>query len=150
MNADGSGVTQLTDSPGVTWWLSPLSWSPDGTRLAAVRVLSSRENKQEVEIYIINADRSGAAAVTSVTDSLFINLNPQWSPDGRHVYVEGTGTNVVRVALADLRVERVLELADLGPTVKGFVFDGLTPDGSLLLDTGWGSSDIHALQWRIP
>ncbi len=76
--------------------------------------------------------------------------NPQWSPDGRYVYVEGEGANVVRVALADLRVERVLELADLGPTVKDFTFDGLTPDGSVLLTIGSASSDIHALEWRIP
>jgi Tol biopolymer transport system component len=76
--------------------------------------------------------------------------NAQWSPDGRHVYVEGAGTNVVRVALADRRVERVLELADLGPTVKDFIFEGLTPDGSVLVVVGGGGSDIHALEWRIP
>ena len=76
--------------------------------------------------------------------------NAQWSPDGRYVYVESDGTNVFRVAPADRRVERVLGLADLGPTVKDFVFDGLTPDGSVLLVTGSGSSDIHALEWRVP
>ncbi len=78
--------------------------------------------------------------------------NAQWSPDGRYVYVQsGTNvTNVIRVALADRRVERVLGVADLGPTVKDFAFDGLTPDGSLLLLTDRGSSDIHALEWRVP
>ena len=76
--------------------------------------------------------------------------NAQWSPDGRYVYVEGEGANVVRLALADLRVERVLELADLGPTVKDFVFDGLTPDGSVLLTIESGSDDIHALELRVP
>jgi Tol biopolymer transport system component len=76
--------------------------------------------------------------------------NAQWSPDGRYVYVEGAGTNVVRVALADLRVERVLEVGDLGPTVKDFVFDGLTPDGSVLLSIPSVSGDIHALEWRVP
>jgi len=76
--------------------------------------------------------------------------NAQWSPDGRYVYAESAGTNVFRVAPSDLRVEQVLGLADLGPTVKDFVFDGLTPDGSLLLGTGWGSSDVHALEWRVP
>jgi hypothetical protein len=76
--------------------------------------------------------------------------NAQWSPDGRFVYAESAGTNVFRVAPSDLRVEQVLGLADLGPTVKDFAFDGLTPDGSLLLGTGWESSDIHALDWRVP
>jgi len=76
--------------------------------------------------------------------------NPQWSRDGRYVYVEGAGTNLVRVALADRRAERVFELSDLGPTLKDFVFNGLTPDGSVLLTSGLGSSDIHALEWRVP
>jgi Tol biopolymer transport system component len=75
--------------------------------------------------------------------------NPQWSPDGRHVYVQ-SGDDVLRVALADRRVERVLGAADLGPTVKGFALDGLTPDGSVLLLAGLWSSDIHALEWRVP
>jgi Tol biopolymer transport system component len=76
--------------------------------------------------------------------------NPQWSPDGRFLYAESAGTNVFRVAPSHLRVEQVLALSDLGPTVKDFVFDGLAPDGSLLLGTSWGSSDIHALEWRGP
>jgi len=76
--------------------------------------------------------------------------NAQWSPDGRYVYAESAGTNVFRVAPSDLRGEQVLGLADLGPTVKDFLFDGLTPDGSLLLGTGWESNDVHALEWRVP
>jgi hypothetical protein len=34
---------------------------------------------------------------------------------------------VIRVAPADRRVERVLGVADLGPTVKDFGFDGRPP-----------------------
>jgi hypothetical protein len=65
------------------------------------------------------------------------------------VYVQ-SGDDVLRVALADRRVERVLGVADLGPTVKDLSFDGLTPDGSVLLSTGRWSNDIHALEWRVP
>jgi len=54
------------------------------------------------------------------------------------------------VAIADLRVERVFGRADLGTSAREFAFDGLTPDGSLLLSAGWWSSDIHALEWRVP
>jgi hypothetical protein len=61
-----------------------------------------------------------------------------------------SGLQVIRVALADRRVEQVLGIADLGPTVKGFGFDGLTLDGAVLLVTGQRSSDIHALHWRAP
>lgn len=76
--------------------------------------------------------------------------NAQWSPDGRYVYVENAGMSVIRVALADRRVEPVLWLADLGPTVKDFIFDGLTPDGSVLVVAAQWSSDIHALELRVP
>jgi TolB protein len=78
---DGLGVTQLTNSPEVTW-LPPLSWSPDGARLAAARALSFRENREGIEIYVINADGSGAVAVTG---DRFNNFSPQWSPDGQHI-----------------------------------------------------------------
>jgi hypothetical protein len=57
---------------------------------------------------------------------------------------------VIRVALADQRVERVLGFDDLGPIDRGFDFDGLMPDGSVLLTAGRWSSDIHALEWRVP
>jgi Tol biopolymer transport system component len=79
--------------------------------------------------------------------------NVQWSPDGRHVYVNNLGTQVtevLRVAVADRRFERVFGLADLGPTVKVFDTTGLTPDGSLLLVTRSGTSDVYALEWRVP
>jgi Tol biopolymer transport system component len=76
--------------------------------------------------------------------------NPQWSPDGRYVYVENAGTNVIRVMPSDRRAEQVLELADLGPTVRDFAFNGLTPDGSVLLVADSGTADIHALEWRAP
>jgi hypothetical protein len=65
------------------------------------------------------------------------------------VYAQ-SGLDVIRVALADRRVDRVLEGSDLGPAVKDFNFDGLTPDGALLLVTIRWSSDIHALEWRVP
>jgi len=81
MNADGSGVTQLTDSPGSPSFLPPLSWSPDGTRLVAA--LSPQEDRQgSSEIYLINADGSGA---TSATSDRFDDFDPKWSPDGQRI-----------------------------------------------------------------
>ena len=59
-----------------------------------------------------------------------------------------TRPDLLRVAVADLRVERVVGAADL-PNVN-VSFDGLTPDGSVLLATYPMSSDIHALEWQVP
>ena len=78
---DGLGVTQLTNSPEVTW-LPPLSWSPDGARLVAARALDFHKDWEGIEIYVISVAGSGAAAVTS---DRFNNFSPQWSPDGQHI-----------------------------------------------------------------
>ena len=74
MNADGSGVTQLTNNSAFAG--SP-AWSPDGRRIA---FNSYRDGDHE--IYVMNADGSGVIQLThnSVADS-----GPVWSPDGRKI-----------------------------------------------------------------
>ena len=124
-------------------------WSPDGRHVVAMPL----DNMKLVLFDFKTAewrDLAGPGIGVGFKDACRPACsNAQWPPDGRYVYVDG-GEDVLRVALADRRVERVLGAADLGPTVKGFGFDGLTPDGSVLLATGSGSSDIHALEWRVP
>jgi Tol biopolymer transport system component len=79
MNADGSGVTQLTPS-GLYNDYEP-AWSPDGTRLA----FTSTRDTPFFDIWIMNADGSG---VTRLTDSrpasfttLAYNGAPAWCGD---------------------------------------------------------------------
>ena len=75
MNADGSGVTRLTDNSADDW--SP-SWSPDGRRIGFI---SGRDGNSEV--YVMNADGSG---VTRLTDHPDMDTRPPaWSPDGRRM-----------------------------------------------------------------
>ena len=74
MQADGSGVTRLTDHDADD--LDP-AWSPDGRRLA---FMSGRDGNQE--IYVMQADGSG---VTRLTDNVRRDSHPAWSPDGRRI-----------------------------------------------------------------
>ena len=74
MNADGSGVSRLTDNPGRDW--NP-RWSPDGGRIAFT---SDRDG--DSEIYVMNADGSG---VSRLTDNSADDHNPSWSPDGGRI-----------------------------------------------------------------
>jgi Tol biopolymer transport system component len=70
MNADGSGVAQLTSGEGIDF--RP-AWSPDGTKIAFER---------DADIYVMNADGTG---VTRLTDHPARDSWPVWSPDGSRI-----------------------------------------------------------------
>src|SRR6266702_1791405 len=65
MNADGTGVVQLT----TTWSTDPI-WSPDGSRIAFKAFADTSE-----EIYVMNADGTG---VTQLTSDSTNDLKPAW------------------------------------------------------------------------
>lgn len=70
MNADGSGVTRLTQDPA--WHYYHMSLSPDGRRVAFARVC---------EVRVMNTD--GTQPVTLAGGSGHgCNGQPRWSPDG--------------------------------------------------------------------
>lgn len=71
VNADGSGLIQLTDDLGDD---THLAWSPDGRRIAFV---SNRRVRRG--IYIINSDGTGLRRIASDTPW---DQGTVWSPDG--------------------------------------------------------------------
>ncbi|MDQ3547569.1 MAG: hypothetical protein M3439_02015, partial [Chloroflexota bacterium] len=97
-NADGSGLTRLTDNPDADF--EP-AWSPDGARIAFVSV---RDGQQH--LYVMNADGSN---VQRVTDDIHGVVVPVWSPDGVWIAFSGvTDTSfmdifIVRPDGSDLR-----------------------------------------------
>ena len=77
--SDGSGLTRLTDGPGVE---EHPSWSPDGQRI----VYSEYETGT---LWVMNADGSGKVWLGE-------GSAPHWSPDGRRiVYSRGDGVCVM-------------------------------------------------------
>jgi TolB protein len=80
MNADGTGLVQLTTGPGG----STPAWSPDGTRIAFDSDRTGRG-----EIYVMNADGTGITQVTTAGGS-----KADWSLDGsRIVFYAKRGKN---------------------------------------------------------
>jgi tricorn protease-like protein len=73
MNADGSGVTRLTNNAASDY--DP-SWSPDGTR-----IVFESDRDGSGEIHILNADGS----VINLTNNPAEDGDPSWSPDGMHI-----------------------------------------------------------------
>jgi TolB protein len=79
MNADGTGVVQLTTGPGG----STPAWSPDGSRLAFDSDRSGRS-----EIYVMNADGTGTTQVTTAGGN-----KADWSLDGTRIVFAATRSN---------------------------------------------------------
>ena len=67
VNEDGSGLTQITDTPAYEAYLS---WSPDGTRIAYTT---------DASIYAVKPDGSDPRALFTEGELYW----PDWSPDGK-------------------------------------------------------------------
>src|SRR6185295_11732033 len=70
MNADGTGVTRLTNTSTSIWDSDP-AWSSDGSQIA---FRSNRDGNNE--IYVMNADGSG---VTRLTNDASSDALPAWA-----------------------------------------------------------------------
>ena len=70
MNADGSGLTNITNNPA---WDVGASWSPDGRRIA----FQSHRDDWRYEIFVMNADGSG---LTNLTNNPANDTRASWSP----------------------------------------------------------------------
>lgn len=75
MNADGTGLTQLTNTPQND---GGPRWSADGRRIAFERDYRDANNVLHQEVWTMNADGSGQTFVT-------VGGFPSWSPDGKKI-----------------------------------------------------------------
>jgi len=75
MNAHGTEVRNLVDSPSPAGRTGGIRWSPDGEKLA----FASRD--LDWEIFVVNGDGNGLRQLTD--NSEVDDTGPVWSPDGR-------------------------------------------------------------------
>jgi Tol biopolymer transport system component len=76
-NPNGSGLKRLTDAPGYN---AEGSYSPDGKQIV---FCSNRSGKDNLELYIMNADGSNVRQLTHAPGCY--NGGPFFSPDGKRV-----------------------------------------------------------------
>ncbi|MBX6363155.1 MAG: PD40 domain-containing protein [Gemmatimonadetes bacterium] len=94
--------------------LGPVSWSPDGKRLAVVVTLAYDQS----EVVVVNADGTGARVASPNTQIILTNVD--WSPDGRKLAYgmstipEAGGVDVFVTDLETNRVQRLTQGANVG------------------------------------
>ncbi len=101
MDADGSNRRQLTQlrRPTSSEDGEPV-WSPDGTRIAFVRLNSTAKPRNGHAVFVINADGTGVRQLTPWR--MQAGDHPDWSPDGRWILFRSpevglAGTDLYRV-----------------------------------------------------
>jgi Tol biopolymer transport system component len=83
MNADGSGIRQLTHNSKSDG--GPV-WSPDGRKILFWRSSARFPDGLQGDVYVMNADGSGQRNLTrSVTRPFASDASFAWSPDGRRI-----------------------------------------------------------------
>ncbi len=130
MNADGSGVTRLTNSQAFKY---SLVWSPDGAKIA-----SSSDRDANDEIYVMNADGTGLVNLSNNPDADgtgLVNLsnNPAtdfadgWSPDGTKIAFHSNRDGNWEIYVMNVDGSNLLNLTSNPANDYGAVW---SPDGS--------------------
>ena len=150
MNADGSNRRQLTQlrRPTSSEDFEPV-WSPDGKRIAFVRLNSTASPRDRQAIFVMNADGTGIRRVTPWR--LDAGDHPDWSPDGRWILFRSpvpdgfAGADLYRVRPDGKGLQ---QLTNYAPAVEVYSAS-FAPDGKwiVLSRTGrGGAADLFAMR----
>jgi len=122
INADGSGMAQITNLPATTLegWMP--SFSPDGKKIAFCHDMTGAP-----EIYTINADGSG---LTQVTFDNFFDCAARWSPDGMRIAFAHAVPSTSQPVISTMAADGSGSITDLTSEIWGAYLPTYTPDGS--------------------
>jgi Tol biopolymer transport system component/DNA-binding winged helix-turn-helix (wHTH) protein len=117
-------------------------WSSDGSHIVA-----RSADSQSLMLFDFASQKWSELA----RDVYVVPVN--WSADGKSVFYVRRGAQpaILRVSIADHKVEEVVNLKDLRQTgFRGAAWAGLTPDDSPMFLRDVGTEEIYALDLRLP
>lgn len=128
---------QLSTLPGSAGLYSP-RWSPDGQHISAFSA-----DSKTLLLFDMRTQKWSELANGSLS---WLN----WSHDSRFVYVlDYRGKDaVVRIRIADKKVEQVVDLKDFVTVGRYGGWLALTPDDSPVLLHDTGSQDVYSVDWQ--
>jgi Tol biopolymer transport system component len=119
VNVDGSALQRLTDDRATQ--VQP-QWSPDGKTIAFATDLGPRTNYDilrfggwQIALYHLDDAR-----IEILPNQAGLNLNPNWSPDGRSLAYISDRTGIENIFLYDLDAQRQFQLTNVVGGVLGF------------------------------
>jgi Tol biopolymer transport system component len=125
MNPDGSDARQVASD------VATIAWSPDGARIAYVRI------PPPLELHIVNVEDGGDVVVPGATPGGFVGL--AWSPAGDRIAFEGMRsmgeqgtTTTVYVINIDGTGLRDIDASLPGPNSRAAHEPTWSPDGRLI------------------
>jgi Tol biopolymer transport system component len=134
MNADGSGVEELTtcrlpDCDAESGGDSSASWSPEGTRVAFSRFDGSRD-----ALWVVDADGTGARPLN---EEFVTIVHVAWAPDGSAIAVVGFAgpgleVGLYRIYLVDSESGRIVWTLGAPPGLEFAGTISWSPDGQFL------------------
>ena len=122
INANGTGMTQITNLPATTLEGWEPSFSPDGQKIVFCHDMSGA-----AEIYTINADGTGLSQLTF--DNLF-DCAPRWSPDGMRIAFAREVPLTLQTVVATMPADGTGSITNLTSDFWGAFLPTYTPDGS--------------------
>lgn len=148
MNADGTNVTRLTNTPTTVTNFDP-EWSPDGTHVLFSSDASDTTGNT-YDIWVMGSDSSSPTQLTHLgtgsTANPILSRRPVWSPDGTHIAFQSLRNGATDILYMTSTGQNVVDLSN--NTVG--VSDGepaFTPDSTRIFfrSTRSGSSNIWVM-----